>query len=154
MHREQTSQSNQNNGNPRIEARKAYTERTGNRKSKNNTLSHAGPKDIWSCYSDVWDISKPEQLIHNLGPPSQPLCLISTGCVTILDQRTYPDLSAYDASLSGISGESCSFAIRSSPRPLRSWIRVADLQQGQHMTEHTHHTLQRTHELVRVLIHH
>lgn len=31
------------------------------------------------------------------------------------------------ASPSGISGESCSLAIRSSPRPLRSAIRVAEL---------------------------
>lgn len=39
----------------------------------------------------------------------------------------YPDLRQYVASPSGISGESWSFAIRSSPRPLRSWIRVAEL---------------------------
>jgi hypothetical protein len=35
---------------------------------------------------------------------------------------------AYDVSLSGTSGESYIFATRSSPRPLRKYKRVADLQ--------------------------
>ena len=43
------------------------------------------------------------------------------------EKRTDPTASLYVASDSGISGESCSLAIRSSPRPLRRAIRVADL---------------------------